>query len=178
MIVPMKILGAILAGGQSRRFGSDKAMALYKVQPLLDHAAASLRPHVAALAVVGRDWPGMVRVDDYPEPGLGPLGGLCGALRYAEANGFDAVLTSSCDVLGLSDDTIEALMPGPAIVADQPVIGLWPASLAESLMIWIAASTRHSAYGFADHIAARRVVPRVPLRNINTPDDLGRDDAD
>ena len=174
----MKLLGAILAGGQSRRFGSDKALALYKGQPLLDHAAGSLRPHVAALAVVGRDWPGLVRIDDVPEPGLGPLGGLCGALHYAQTQGFDAVLSSSCDVLGLTEACIAGLMPGPAIVGDHPVIGCWPAALVGQLTAWIAATQRRSVFAFADHIAARRIVAAVPLRNVNTPDDLGAGHGD
>jgi molybdenum cofactor guanylyltransferase len=159
-----------LAGGQSRRFGSDKAVALYKGQPLLEHAAASLRPHVAELAVVGRDWSGMVRIDDYPEPGLGPLGGLCGALRFAEGNGFDAVLSTSCDVLGLTHMMFETLNPGPSILADHPVIGLWPAALAGQLVDWLSLSVKHSAYGFADSIGARRV--EAIVTNINNAADF------
>ena len=67
----MRILGAILGGGQSSRFGSDKALALHQGRALIDHALEALRPHVSALVVVGRDWQGVARVDDLPEPGLG-----------------------------------------------------------------------------------------------------------
>ena len=74
----MRVLGAILGGGQSSRFGSDKAVALLHGLPLMDHASAGLRPHVEAVITVGRDWHGLVRVEDEPEPGLGPLGGLLG----------------------------------------------------------------------------------------------------
>lgn len=167
----MKILGAILAGGQSRRFGSDKAVALYQGKPLLDHAADCLRPHAAALAVVGRDWTGLIRVDDYPEPGLGPLGGLCGALHYASANGFDAVLSTSCDVLGLTGAMAAALNPAPAILAEQPTIGLWSVSLATDLEGWLAGGGR-SIYRFADHARIRQVEVSPALVNINSPDDL------
>ncbi|MEY3659058.1 MAG: hypothetical protein RL425_1819, partial [Pseudomonadota bacterium] len=83
----MKRLGLILAGGQSTRFGSDKAAALYQGRPLIDHVADALRPHVDALAVAGRDWPDLIRIEDAPEPGLGPLGGLLGGLIYADQNG-------------------------------------------------------------------------------------------
>ena len=44
--------------------------------------------------IVGRDWPGLLRVDDLPVAGLGPIGGLCGALSHGHAHGFDAVLVA------------------------------------------------------------------------------------
>src|SRR3546814_5673419 len=58
----VKTLGAVLAGGRSSRFGSDKALAMLGGRTLLDHAQAALRPHCDALIVVGRgeglaDWP-------------------------------------------------------------------------------------------------------------------------
>ena len=39
----MRILGAILAGGQARRFGSNKALARLHGEPLIAHAARALR---------------------------------------------------------------------------------------------------------------------------------------
>lgn len=48
----MRMLGAILAGGRSTRFGSDKAMAMLPDgRTLMDHAIATLRPHVAQIVV-------------------------------------------------------------------------------------------------------------------------------
>src|SRR3546814_3555756 len=41
----VKTLGAVLAGGRSSRFGSDKALAMLGGRTLLDHAQAALRPH-------------------------------------------------------------------------------------------------------------------------------------
>lgn len=168
----MKILGAILAGGQSRRFGSDKALALHKGQPLFDHVADALRPQVDALVVAGRDWRGMTRVDDLPRPGLGPLGGLAGALDHAVHAGYDAVLSSGCDIPELPADLADRLCDLPAILADAPIVGLWPAGLAAELQRWLAVNDRHSVYAFADHIGARRIQLPHPLPNINRPSDL------
>jgi hypothetical protein len=71
-----RTLGAILAGGRSRRFGSDKALARLGGERLIDRAAAALRPQVDRLIVCGRVMPAMVCVADRPSPDLGPLGGL------------------------------------------------------------------------------------------------------
>jgi molybdenum cofactor guanylyltransferase len=169
----MKLLGAILAGGRSRRFGSDKAMAQFEGRSLLDHVVDSLRPQVDTLIVAGREWPGLESVTDLPEPGLGPLGGLAGALDYAERNGFDAVLSSGCDLLGIPANLSAQLGEAPAIVDDQPLLGLWPAHLAQSLAEWLANPQNRSVYRFADHVSAKRVQLSTSVRNANRPEDLG-----
>src|SRR3954464_15142116 len=85
-----RLLGVVLAGGQARRFGRDKALATLAGMALLDHAANALRPVVEEIAVVGRDSSTYVSIADWPATGLGPLGGLCGALRHARDRDFDA----------------------------------------------------------------------------------------
>ncbi len=168
----MRLLGAILAGGQSRRFGSDKAEALFEGRKLIDHVADALRPQVAELVVAGRQWPGMQMVADMPAAGIGPLGGLAGALDHAWRHDFDAVLSSGCDVIGLPTNLSALLGIGPAIVEDMPIIGLWPVSARKTLIDWLADPQNRSVYRFADHISARRVELEAPLRNINRSDDL------
>ena len=168
----MRVLGAILGGGRSSRFGSDKAVAVLQGRPLMDHAWAGLRPHVEAVITVGRDWPGMARVEDQPVPGLGPLGGLLGALTYARTVGFDHVLTCGCDTVGLQAEAVAALSPAPAVLDVLPIVGLWPVGLSETLCEWMADPANRSVYRFADHAGARRVTVAQPPANINRPEDL------
>lgn len=168
----MRLLGAILAGGQSRRFGTDKAKALFEGKPLLDHVADALRPQVADLVVAGKQWPGLETVADLPEAGLGPLGGLAGALDHARRHDFDAVLSSGCDIVGLPTNLSAILSSGPAIASEMPIVGLWPVSARTTLIDWLADPQNRSVYCFADHIGARRVALDAPLRNINRADDL------
>jgi molybdenum cofactor guanylyltransferase len=170
----MKLLGAILAGGQSRRFGSDKAEALFEGKVLFDHVADSLRPQVEALVVAGREWQGLGAVPDVPVAGIGPLGGLAGALAYAQEKGLDAVLSSGCDVLGLPEDLVLQLGAGPAIVEDMPIVGIWPSDLAGVLAAWLAEPANRSVYRFADHIGARRIALEQPLTNVNVQSDLAK----
>jgi molybdopterin-guanine dinucleotide biosynthesis protein A len=168
----VRVLGAILAGGRSRRFGSDKALALIDGRPMLDHVADRLRGQCEALVVAGRDWPGMSRVDDLPEPGLGPLGGLVGALAYAQSAGFDAVLTSSCDLPTLPADLLALLGTPDALLQRQPTIGLWRADRAELLRDYLASGQSRSVRAWADTIGASTIVFEGDMANINTPEDL------
>lgn len=166
------LLGAILAGGQARRFGSDKAQALYEGARLIDRVAAALAAQCEGVVVCGREEAGFVCLPDWPEPGLGPLGGLAAALRYAGERGFDGVLSAGVDVPDLPFDLAATLAgEGAAIVESQPVVGLWPVSAAPLLEGFLAGGGR-SLYRFADHVGARRVELPQALMNVNFPEDL------
>ncbi|NBB24139.1 NTP transferase domain-containing protein [Porphyrobacter sp. SLTP] len=166
------ILGAILAGGQARRFGSDKAQALYQGERLIDRVAAALLVQCGGLVVCGRDEPGFRCIPDWPEAGLGPLGGLAAALRHAREQGFSHVLSAGVDVPDLPHDLAMSLAgEGAAIVESQPVVGLWPVADVPTLDAFLSGGGR-SLYRFADAIAARRVDLPTALMNVNRPEDL------
>ena len=168
------ILGAVLAGGLSTRFGSDKALAVLDGQTLLDRAVARLHPWCSAVVVVGRDAGPIAWVADWPAPRMGPLGGIAGALRHAAREGFEAVLTMGVDSLGLPDDLPSRLSPAPAYLADQPVVGLWPVAAAARIESILTGQGRHSMRAFAEAVSARPVRLSGPTVNVNTPDDLER----
>lgn len=168
-----RILGAVLAGGRSSRFGSDKAAALFAGRPLIDHAADALRPWVDAVVVIGGDRPGAV--PDRPRPDLGPLGGLAGALAHARDTGFDTVLTLACDTPHLPDGLLaELTRSAPSVCVDSPTIGYWPASLADTLIAYLADAEDRSVRGWARRCDARPVVAAGRIANVNTPADLDR----
>ncbi|QMW24009.1 molybdenum cofactor guanylyltransferase [Sandaracinobacteroides saxicola] len=166
----MRILGAIFAGGQSSRFGSDKAVALLDGKPLLQHVVDALAPQVAVVGVVGRGWPDCTRIEDWPEPGLGPLGALCGALRFAAAHGFDAVLSAGCDQPDLPPTLAALLRPGPAVIANHWLVGLWPSSLA-SLAEQQLSRDQRAMRRWAAVCGARPVAAAIG-RNINDYDQV------
>lgn len=163
----MRLLGAVLAGGQSLRFGSDKALALFEGRPLIDHARAALAAQTDAVIVIGREG----GFPDRPAPGLGPLGGINAAIHAAAARGFDAVLTCGCDVPELPKGLAELLADG-GYLAEMPVIGLWPAALAAYLDAWLAGEHDRSVRGWADAAGLKRVTLGAPVANLNTPADL------
>lgn len=168
----MSRLGAIFAGGQARRFGADKAAAELDGQALLEHVAGRLRPQADALVVVGRTWHGLPGIADLPRHGLGPLGALAGALAHAQANGHDEVLTSGCDLPDLPADLAGRLTPGPAVIEGQPLLGLWPARLAEPLLAYLAIEEDRSMRRWIVRSGTRTVPFDRPIANINTADEL------
>ena len=171
---PERILGAILAGGRSTRFGSDKALALVDGVPLLQRAADALAPQVEALVVCGRAWPGLATVDDRPAPGLGPLGGLAAALHEAARRGFDAVISVPVDMLRLPADLADQLAGGDATVfSGQHLVGYWPVGLGPMLDRYLAHAPSLAVRGWLAHCGARRANAAIDFGNINTPDSLG-----
>lgn len=168
----MKTLGVVLAGGRSRRFGSDKAEAMLEGHRLLDHALAAMSAHCEQVAVVGRVQAKVLSIADRPGPGLGPLGGLAGALHYALAHGFDRVLSAPVDCTMLPPDIIALLQPAPAFLEGSPVIGLWPASAYDAVAQMLRDGGDRSVRAFARAIGARAVRCDVMPPNINTREDL------
>jgi len=167
------LLGAVLAGGGSVRFGSDKALATWRGKPLIDHVAEALRGHVDAVVVCGRSH-GLLRgLQDRPRPGMGPLGGLAAALHHAASRGFDAVITAGCDTPVLPPALLDRLKgeAGAAYLASLPVIGRWPASLSASLDAFLEERCKHAIKAWAELIGASQIDwPELP--NVNRPGDL------
>lgn len=111
------ILGAVLAGGKSSRFGSDKALALLDGQTLIARAVNALSSLCDAVVVVGRETAPAPVLPDRPRAGMGPLGGLAAALHHADECGYDTVLSCAVDSLGVDADLRDALDRAPAYVA-------------------------------------------------------------
>jgi molybdopterin-guanine dinucleotide biosynthesis protein A len=160
-----------LAGGASRRFGSDKALALHEGRPLIGHVADALGVQCDALVLCGRDWGGLPALADLPGPGLGPMAGLAAALAHAAGNGFDEVLAAPCDLLGIPADCIARLAPAPGVAEGQWLLGLWPANCHAALANLLAADGAVSARRWAA-VAGATARPVPDLRNINRPDEL------
>lgn len=169
-----RLLGAILAGGRSSRFGSDKAMALLAGETLLAHVVAAMRDQCDALILCGRQGEGLAWVGDRPGPDMGPLAGINAALHHALDAGFDAVLTVGCDTPVLPPDLAARLSSGGqgGYVADMPIIGLWPATLAPHLDAHLAAGGKRSIRGWAAQAGIAGIDPGVIIANINRVEDL------
>lgn len=106
-----KISIAILAGGRSRRMGTDKAMLSADGKPMLERMAQAAQETRRPVMVVGRprpdSWPlsGITFMTD-PTPDLGPIGGLQAALRHARG----PVMLLACDMPRLTSTAINWLL--------------------------------------------------------------------
>ncbi len=140
------VVGAILMGGQSRRFGSDKALAVAAGISMGKRVVVAMRragidPVVASGGTAGAEL-GLVTVPD-KTPGAGPLAALASILSWANTGG---VVVTPCDLplLKASDieTIIEAWRANPDVVAcatvggkPSPMLACWPAAAARRLQI-------------------------------------------
>jgi len=101
----------ILAGGASRRFGSDKARVRVDAVPLIVRLTRRVEPHVSRVRVVA------THTDEYADlnlvtvgdlvPHRGPLGGLYTAL--CDAARHEWLLLLSCDLTEFRCEWLQAL---------------------------------------------------------------------
>jgi molybdopterin-guanine dinucleotide biosynthesis protein A len=170
-----RMLGAVLAGGQSRRFGSDKANALLEGRSLIDRTIDSLAPQVDSVIVCGRTISRCAGVPDRPEAGLGPLAGLNAALHYAREHGYEAVISVPCDIPNLPSDLALRLTEAgaAAFLSNVPIIGRWPSSLADMLDRHLAVSADRSMRLWAA-VTGAQPIHVGGLANVNMPADLQR----
>lgn len=144
------IAGVILAGGQSRRMGQDKARVILGGQTLLDRAIERLAPQVGMLAVNGPQGPdGAVPLVPDSLPGQpGPLAGVLAAMDWAGGLGLPLVATCPVDLPFFPPDMVARLhaggAPSYAQTADglHPLCGLWPVGWADDLRLALSTGTR------------------------------------
>lgn len=123
------LVGVVLAGGQSRRMGRDKALlAASGDSPLtlLQHAARRLRrfcPEVWVSCAAGRVYADFDCVEDEPSDdaagederhAAGPLRGLAACLARAGREGRQGVLVLPCDMPLLPEQLLHGLLIGAA----------------------------------------------------------------
>ena len=186
----MSLLGAILAGGGSRRFGSPKTLARLHGTPLWKVAAGRLR-EVCDDVVAIVNHPGVARaveLETLPDRMrlMGPLGGIDAAIDRALHDGYAAVLVLAVDMPWVETGALRRLADawreeGRVALAEMeqpwglhPLCGVYPvrtmAPLAEALR-----RRRLEAGPFAqslDPMVVDTGLPPVAFRSVNRPADL------
>ena len=189
----MRIFGCVLAGGEARRMGADKALIRLADQTLLSHAIARLEPQVERLAISANGDPARLASYGLPvlpdETLLGPLSGVLAALRWAAPLGATAVVTLAVDTpfapgdlvpqLCLAAETAPEALAIASSAKDHPTCGIWPVTLAAPLAAFLASGAKPRVLAFTDaHHATRAHFPdEAAFQNLNTPEDLAAAEA-
>jgi molybdopterin-guanine dinucleotide biosynthesis protein MobB len=188
--------GILLAGGESRRFGTPKALARVGGRTIAARVCDALRaatPDVRAVA----NRPELVAGLGLPQrpdavAGIGALGGILTALRWAVEDGRRGVLVAACDLPFLSPGLFRALLARARATGADAVL---PESTGphgfEPLCAWygaaclpaveaMAAAGERRAHRLADRVQAARLpleevahhgVPSILFFNVNTVND-------
>jgi len=180
-------VGAVLAGGESRRFGTDKAAALIGGVALVERAAGTLARVFPEVVVVSARTPATAawrHVRD-ERAGQGPLAGIEAALRHAAAHAHEGAFVLACDLPLVDVATVTAVVSalgdrravaprGPGNRGWEPLCALYRV---ECLALVSAALDRgeRAAHAVLDAVGAARVdVPGDVFLNVNTPGDHAR----
>ncbi len=181
------LVGAVLCGGRSSRFGADKALAPFGSSTVGDRVVTALRDAgvdpVAAIGGTAGDGLGLPTIADR-RPGEGPLAGLATALVWARTGW---VVVVPCDLPLLDSAHVAALLaPGPE--SDRPIVAtvdgvpkvslaVWPTSCARVALRLLDDDERRFR-AVLDEVAWRGVeVPPEAVADADTPEELARLEA-
>lgn len=198
---PPPTLGAILAGGLSRRMGGgDKPLLVLQGRTLLEQVAERLAPQCESLIVNANGDPsrfqslGFPVVSDSLAGSQGPLAGILTALEWTAVHhpGIAWIVTVPGDTPFIPQDLVRKLHEA-RLERGQPLacassgsqahfaVGLWPVSLRPDLH---RAMTENDTRSIRDWAKRHRYAeaswplePFDPFFNINTPDDLDQANA-
>jgi molybdopterin-guanine dinucleotide biosynthesis protein A len=190
------VVGLVLAGGRSVRFGGEKAVALLEGRPLLAWAAERLRSVCGNVAINVRPGTeaeavtknlGLPPLYDAAGDASGPLAGVKVGLIWAEEQGAHTLAVSPCDAPLLPDDLYARLLEraeGGAAMAEtsdgrQPLCALWPLTALPVVREALAGGAHPPTWQVLERLGARKVLFEHPeaFANINTRDDLAAVEA-
>ena len=179
--------GAVLAGGRSRRFGSDKARFVLRGKPLLAHVLESFADAEQTFVVAGRSYSefGVPVFEDLSSLQT-PLSGLHSALVHASC---DWVAVAACDLPFLTPAYWAALNARRAGVRAvvvrragrlEPLAALYRRDLANRVFSRLQRGEL-AVHGFVQALAPAETcvlpweelaLPERTLTNVNTRSDL------
>ena len=191
------LVGAVLAGGQSRRFGRDKTAVEVDGVPMALRAVRALESLCDDVVLVSsRDVPdswGTVIPDRHP--GLGPLAGIEAALRYGAEKNAAAVFILAAGLPHGGPEIVAAVAAGlipesasaPSLAAAasrrgepdfEPLCAAYDIQCAE-MVTQLLDGGEPAARALVEAVDGRKVAPtldeaRTVSGNVNVPADLDR----
>lgn len=194
MSLKQKILGVVLAGGQSRRMGDvDKTLMSFNGVPLTRHVLDRITPQVDSVIInTNADASSFEAfavpiLPDTIQGYAGPLAGILTALQYAEENQFSRVVSVAADTPFFPNDFVEKLLETGTyeiVLAGsgghrQPTFGLWSTAIKDDLERFLTDGDERKIMRFVQQHSWSTVEfetnsPKEPdpFFNINTPEDM------
>ena len=190
-MIENNILGVVLAGGKSERFGKDKSEIKLGGKTLLAHTLDKIKSKFNKIIIVSnnkkvKDY---VVIKDYIEGQLGPLVGVLSAMKWIKKNNYTYkwILTFPCDTpffdISIIDKFVEATKfndnPLYFVKSNEKrhnIFGLWSLKLMETLEKDILENNHRKVEKWANKIGVKTINISYdsvdPFFNINTEEDL------
>jgi len=185
------ILGVVLAGGKSTRFGEDKSKVKLGRKTLLEHTLYKIKSKFNKIIIVSNNKAvkGYITIKDCLDGQLGPLVGVLSAMKWIKKNNYSQnwIITFPCDTpffdISIIDNFIEAskLNDSPLYFAKSEekrhnIFGLWSLKLIEILEKDIIEQKYRKVEKWANKIGVKTINITYenidPFFNINTKEDL------
>ena len=188
-----KILGTVLAGGKSQRFGEDKSQVLLGKQLLIDYVLAEIIDVFNEIIIVSNNpikfnqSEKVSLIKDFKN-NLGPLGGVLSAMKWIEENNKDYkwVSTFPTDTpffkKQILEDFLKKIKPEESKLffiksnnTIHNIFGLWSVDLIDKLEESLESGDRKVedwANSVGVNIVNMNFKKNDPFFNINTKEDL------
>ncbi len=185
------ILGVVLAGGKSKRFGEDKSEVKLGDKTLLEHTLDKIKSKFNTIIIVSNTKiiKNYITIKDCIEGQLGPLVGALSAMKWIKKNNYSYnwIITFPCDTpffnISIIDKFIKVSKLNDSLLyfaksaeKRHNVFGLWSVKLIETLEKDIIENNHRKVEKWANKIGVKTVnIPYDnidPFFNINTKDDL------
>jgi molybdopterin-guanine dinucleotide biosynthesis protein A len=185
------ILGVILAGGKSKRFGQEKSQVKLGDKTLLEHSLSKLKSKFDKILIVTnsntiKDYK---TINDCIEGQLGPLVGVLSAMKWIKKNKFSYnwIATFPCDTPFFNISIIEEFYKASKLNDNllyfvkskekrHNIFGLWSLKLIEILEKDIIENNYRKVEKWANKIGVKTIDVSYddidPFFNINTKEDL------
>ena len=185
------ILGVVLAGGKSKRFGEDKSEVKLGSKTLLEHTLNKIKSKFNTIIIVSnnkivKDY---ITIKDCIDGQLGPLVGVLSAMKWINKNNYSYnwIITFPCDTpffnISIIDKFVEVSQLNDSLLyfakseeKRHNIFGLWSLKLIETLEMDIIKNNHRKVEKWADKIGVKTINISYkevdPFFNINTKTDL------
>ena len=185
------ILATVLAGGKSRRFGSNKSEIMLKDKKLIDYTLEKLKTKFKKIIIISNDlnFKNYTTVKDCIDGQLGPLAGVLTAMKWAKTNNnkYNWVATFPCDTPFFNTSLIQKFKK-PSKKKDSKlyfakiknkrhnIFGLWSLELIDELEKDLVVNGARKVEDWANKIGVKTInienEKNDTFFNINTKEDL------